>query len=125
LLAGSHPVRLLFGAQSLSGRQLRNHGPESDTQSLTSRAPFVLGTEPAVGYGHSRRFERLFPVYPKQQTFPVSVGMSQMGPDSDSPQQQLRLFDHFVGAGEQKMRDCDLAELARVKRVNFPKAICA
>jgi hypothetical protein len=48
-----------------------------------------------------------------------------MGPDSDSPQQQLRLFDHFVGAGEQKMRDCDLAELARVKRVNFPKAICA
>jgi hypothetical protein len=34
-------------------------------------------------------------------------------------------FDHFVGAGEQKMRDCDLAELARVNRVNFPKAICA
>jgi len=28
---------------------------------------------------------------------------------------QLKLFDHFVGAGEQKMRDCDLAELARVK----------
>jgi hypothetical protein len=38
---------------------------------------------------------------------------------------QLKLFDHFVGAGEQKMRDCDLAELARVKRVDFPKAICA
>jgi hypothetical protein len=37
----------------------------------------------------------------------------------------LKLFDHFRGAGEQKMRDCDLAELARVKRVNFPKAICA
>jgi hypothetical protein len=37
----------------------------------------------------------------------------------------LNLFDHFVGAGEQKMRSCDLAELARVKRVNFPKAICA
>ena len=36
----------------------------------------------------------------------------------------LKLFDHFRGAGEQKMRDCDLAELARVKRVNFPKAIC-
>jgi hypothetical protein len=50
LLAGSHPVRLLFGAQSLSGRQLRNHGPESDTQSLTSRALFLLGTAPAVGY---------------------------------------------------------------------------
>jgi hypothetical protein len=33
-----------------------------------------------------------------------------------------RSFDHFVGAGEQKMRDCDLAELACVKRVNFPKA---
>ncbi len=38
---------------------------------------------------------------------------------------QPKLFDHLVGAGEQKMRDCDLAELARVKRVNFPKAICA
>jgi hypothetical protein len=38
---------------------------------------------------------------------------------------QLRLFDHFRDAGEQKMRDCDLAELTRVKRVNFPKAICA
>jgi hypothetical protein len=38
---------------------------------------------------------------------------------------QLKLFDHFVGAGEQKMRDCDLAEFARVKIVNFPKAICA
>jgi hypothetical protein len=25
---------------------------------------------------------------------------------------QLKLFDHLVGAGEQKMRDCDLAELA-------------
>jgi hypothetical protein len=59
---------------------------------------------------------------PDNRHFPVSVGMSQMGPDSDSPQQQLRLFDHFVGAGEQKMRDFDLAELARVKRINF---ICA
>jgi len=38
---------------------------------------------------------------------------------------QLRLFDHFVRAGEQKMRDCDLAELTRVERVNFPKAVCA
>jgi hypothetical protein len=38
---------------------------------------------------------------------------------------QLKLFDHVVGAGEQKMRACDLAELARVKRVNFPKAFCA
>jgi hypothetical protein len=24
---------------------------------------------------------------------------------------QLELFDHFVGAGEQRMKDCDLAEL--------------
>src|SRR6266487_2668334 len=32
---------------------------------------------------------------------------------------QLKLFDQFVGAGEPKMRACDLAELARVKRVNF------
>ena len=31
---------------------------------------------------------------------------------------QPKLFDHYVGAGEQKMRDCDLAELARAKRVN-------
>jgi len=38
---------------------------------------------------------------------------------------QLRLFDHFVRAGEQKMRECDLAELARVERVNVSKAICA
>jgi hypothetical protein len=38
---------------------------------------------------------------------------------------QLELFDHFVGAGEERMRDCNLAELARVKRVNFPKAFCA
>jgi hypothetical protein len=38
---------------------------------------------------------------------------------------QLELFDHFVGAGEQKMRSCDLAELVRVKRVNFPKAVGA
>lgn len=36
---------------------------------------------------------------------------------------QLKLFDHVVGAGDQKMRACDLAELARVKRVNFPKSI--
>jgi hypothetical protein len=35
------------------------------------------------------------------------------------PQQEL--FNHFVAAGRQKMRD-DLAELTRVKRVNFPKA---
>jgi hypothetical protein len=38
---------------------------------------------------------------------------------------QLKSFDHFVGVGEQKMRDCGLAELACVKRVNFLKAICA
>jgi hypothetical protein len=38
---------------------------------------------------------------------------------------QLKSFDHFVGAGEQKMRARDLAELARVKIVNFPNAICA
>ena len=38
---------------------------------------------------------------------------------------QLELFDHFVRAGEQKMRDCDLAELNRAERVNFPRAICA
>jgi hypothetical protein len=31
---------------------------------------------------------------------------------------QLKLLNHFVGAGEQKMRDRDPAELAR-----FPKAI--
>ena len=37
-------------------------------------------------------------------------------------QQTTRIVDHLVGAGEQRMRDCDLAELARVKRVNFPKA---
>jgi hypothetical protein len=37
----------------------------------------------------------------------------------------LKLFDYVRSAGEQKMRDCDLAELARVKRVNFPKAIFA
>ena len=36
---------------------------------------------------------------------------------------QLKLFGHFVGAGEQKMRDYDLAELARVRGVNFPKTI--
>ena len=42
LLVGSHPVRLLCAPQSLSGRQLRNHGPESDTQSLTSRVPFFF-----------------------------------------------------------------------------------
>jgi hypothetical protein len=38
---------------------------------------------------------------------------------------QLKLVDHFVGAGEQKMRDYDLAELAGVTGVNFPKTICA
>jgi hypothetical protein len=37
---------------------------------------------------------------------------------------QLKLFDHVVGAGEQKIRAC-LAELARVKRANFLKALCA
>jgi len=36
---------------------------------------------------------------------------------------QLKLFDHVVGAGEQKMRACDLAELARVKRVKLPESI--
>lgn len=30
---------------------------------------------------------------------------------------QLKLFDHFVGAGDQKMRDYDLAELAGVTGV--------
>jgi hypothetical protein len=38
---------------------------------------------------------------------------------------QLKLFGHAAGAGEQKMLACDLAELARVKRVNFPKVFCA
>jgi hypothetical protein len=33
----------------------------------------------------------------------------------------IKLFVHLVGAGEQKMRDYDLAELVRVKRVNFPE----
>ena len=41
---------ILFGCyvmlQWLSGRQLRNHGPEFDTQSLTSRALF-FGNAPA------------------------------------------------------------------------------
>ena len=31
----------------------------------------------------------------------------------------------FLAAGRQKMRNCDLAELARVKIANLPKAICA
>jgi hypothetical protein len=34
---------------------------------------------------------------------------------------QLRLFDHIVGAGEQKMRDCDLAELTRREESKFPE----
>src|SRR5258707_6550915 len=38
---------------------------------------------------------------------------------------QLKLFDRFVGASEQEMRHCELAELARVTGVNSPKAICA
>jgi hypothetical protein len=56
-----------------------------------------------------------------------------MGPASENlhisglvhRRKQLELFDHFLAAGRQKMRDCDLAELTRVKIVNFPKAICA
>ena len=38
---------------------------------------------------------------------------------------QLKFFVHFVGAREVKMRDCDFTELARVKRLNSLKAICA
>jgi hypothetical protein len=38
---------------------------------------------------------------------------------------QLKLFDRFVGASEQEMRHCELAELARVTGVNSPKEICA
>ena len=38
---------------------------------------------------------------------------------------QLKFFVHFVGAREVKMRDYDFTELARVKRLNSLKAICA
>jgi hypothetical protein len=38
---------------------------------------------------------------------------------------QLELFDHFVGAGEQKCMIVISLKLARVKRVGLPKAICA
>jgi hypothetical protein len=38
---------------------------------------------------------------------------------------QLKSVDHFVGVGEQKMRDCDLAELGPRDVSKFPKAICA
>jgi hypothetical protein len=36
-----------------------------------------------------------------------------------------KLFDHFVSVGEQKMLGGDLDELARAKKVDFPKAIRA
>jgi len=45
-LVGRHPLRRLCAAQWLSKRQLRNHGPDLDTQSLTPRA-LSLGTTPA------------------------------------------------------------------------------
>jgi hypothetical protein len=32
---------------------------------------------------------------------------------------QLKFFVHFVGTREVKMRDCDLSELARVRRKQF------
>jgi hypothetical protein len=77
--------------------------------------------------GHSRRFGRttatsgLHPMNGHSQDRPACLkGVRLMHRNK-----QLKLFDHVVGAGEQKMRACDLAELARVKRVNFPKAFCA
>jgi hypothetical protein len=35
---------------------------------------------------------------------------------------QLKLFDRSVGAGEQEMRHCELAELARVTGVKLPES---
>jgi hypothetical protein len=35
---------------------------------------------------------------------------------------QLKLFDRFVGASEQEMRHCELAELARVTGVKLPES---
>jgi len=40
---------------------------------------------------------RLLPVYPNEQTFAVSNGMSQMGQRATS----ALLFDHLVGAGNE------------------------
>ena len=37
-----------------------------------------------------------------------------------APQQTTKLFDHFVGADRQNMRDCDRVELTRAKR-EFPE----
>src|SRR5467141_1391432 len=66
---------------------------------------------------------RSTPINRHARSRPACLKGARFGPLHGS--KQLKLFDHFVGAGEQKMRDCDLAEFARVKIVNFPKAICA
>jgi hypothetical protein len=36
---------------------------------------------------------------------------------------QLKLFNHVVGAGEQKMRACDLAEFGSREESKFPESI--
>jgi enoyl-CoA hydratase/carnithine racemase len=42
-----------------------------------------------------------------------------------APQQTTKIIRSLRRRRGQKMQDCDLAELARIKRVNFPKAVCA
>jgi hypothetical protein len=59
---------------------------------------------------------KYLPGFPHEQTFSGSVGMlKRVSFGLMHRSKQLKLFDHSFGAGEQKMRDCDLAELARVK----------
>jgi hypothetical protein len=85
-------------------------------------APFLVCFI-AVTFGLRRKSQR-FPLYPEERTSATADAMSVSCQIRRlmHRSKQLKLFDHF---GEQKMRDCDLAELARVKRVDFPKAICA
>src|SRR6202040_810166 len=58
---------------------------------------FVLGQKRLLTVG------RPLPVYPYQQTFSGSVGMSQRCHNpTNAPQQTAKLFDHFVGGSEQR-----------------------
>jgi len=70
-------------------------------------------------------------VYASQPLLPVATQHSLpsgryplLGPDFhrlDRTSLRLaHLFDHFVGAGEQKMRDCDLAEFSPREESKFP-----
>ena len=66
----------------------------------------------ALGQKRTFAVQSACPLYPRKRTCAVQLGMSAMGQEqTHAAQQTASLFDHLVGAGEQRRRHVEAERL--------------